>query len=155
MKVTGTDNLGMVRVRFSAAQREPVLRELRDHRSGHLDSLRIYALHPDKYGEDDHRLTREKMAVVERALDYAEGTEPGRPFDLVVPIWLAQSLADNGARIAVEALRDTLDSLLDGRMPDGLPVNDARAAIRDAAKETRVWIKTLLSAHKYPRQPLR
>lgn len=155
MKVMGTDNLGMVRVRFDVVQREGALRELRDHRSGNLDALHVYSLHPDKYGDEDRRLTNEKMAVVERALDYAEGTEPGRPFDLVVPIWLAQSIADNGARVAVEVLRDTLDSLVDGRTPDGRPVHDAREAIQVAAKEARVWIKTLLSAYRYPHQPLR
>jgi hypothetical protein len=136
-------------------QREAVLRELRDHRSGHLDSLRVYTLHPDKYREDDHRLTREKMAVVERALDYAEGTEPGRPFDLVAPIWFAQSITDNSARIAIEDLAGTIDALQDGRMPDGAPVGDARAAIRRAMKEVRIWTKALLAAYEYPHQPYR
>ena len=130
--VTQTDTLGMVRVRFGIRQREAVLRELRDHKEGNLEALRIYPSHPDKYGEDDVRLTEEKLEVVERALDYAEGTEPGRPFDLVVPIWFAQSLADNGARIAVEELGGTIDALQAGRMPDGRPVSDARAAIRRA-----------------------
>jgi hypothetical protein len=153
MMVTQTDTLGMVRVRFGIRQREAVLRELRDHKEGNLEALRIYPSHPDKYGEDDVRLTQEKLEVVERALDYAEGTEPGRPFDLVVPIWFAQCLADNGARIAVEELGDTLDALQAGQMPDGRPVRDTRAAIRRAAKDTRIWIKTLLSAYEYPHQP--
>jgi hypothetical protein len=153
MMVTQTDTLGMVRVRFGIRQREAVLRELRDHKEGNLEALRIYPSHPDKYGEDDVRLTQEKLEVVERALDYAEGTEPGRPFDLVVPIWFAQSLADNGARIAVEELGDTLDALQAGQMPDGRPVRDTRAAIRRAAKDTRIWIKTLLAAYEYPHQP--
>lgn len=141
----------MVRVRFGIRQREAVLRELRDHKEGNLEALRIYPSHPDKYGEDDVRLTQEKLEVVERALDYAEGTEPGRPFDLVVPIWFAQSLADNGARIAVEELGDTLDALQAGQMPDGRPVRDTRAAIRRAAEDTRIWIK--MSAYEYPHQP--
>ncbi|MEX1142217.1 MAG: hypothetical protein WD399_03825 [Thermoleophilaceae bacterium] len=151
--VNKTDTLGMVRVRFGIRQREAVLRELRDHKEGHLEALRIYPSHPDKYGEDDVRLTQEKLEVVERALDYAEGTEPGRPFDLDVPIWFAQSLADNGARIAVEELGDTIDALQAGQMPDGGPVRDTRAALRCAAKDTRVWIKTLLSAYEYPHRP--
>jgi hypothetical protein len=155
MMVTKTDTLGMVRIRFKTSQRDMVLGELRCHREGHLDALQVYARNPDRYGEDDVQRTQEKMAVVERALNYAEGTEPGRPFDLVVPIWFAQSLADNGARIAVEDLAGTLDALVDGQMPDGQPVRDARAAIRRALKDTRVWIKALLSAYEYPHQPRR
>jgi hypothetical protein len=151
--VTKTDTLGLVRVRFGIRQREAVLRELRDHKEGHLEALRIYPSHPDRYDEDDVRLTQEKLEMIERALDYAEGTEPGRPFDLVVPIWFAQSLADNGARIAVEELGGTIDALHAGRMPDGRPVSDARAALRRAVKDTRVWVKTLLSAYEYPHQP--
>jgi hypothetical protein len=153
MAVRKTDTLGMVRVRFGIRQREAVLRELRDHKEGNLEALQIYPLHPDRYDEDDVRLTNEKLEVVERALDCAEGTEPGRPFDLVVPIWFAQSLADNSARIAVEELSNTIDALQAGRMPDGRTVSDARAALRRAAKDTRIWIKTLLSAYEYPHQP--
>ena len=151
--VTKTDTLGMVRIRFGIRQREAALRELRGHQEIQLDALRIYQLHPDKYGEDDIRLTEEKKATVERALHYAEGTEPGRPFDLVVPIWFAQSLASSGARIAVEELSDMLDALYDGHVPDGRPVSDTSAAIRQGAKDVRIWIKTLLSACEYSHQP--
>jgi hypothetical protein len=153
--VTKTDTLGMVRIRFEAGQREAVLRELRDHKSGLLEAMRIHVLHPDKYDDEDDRLTQDKLKTVERALDVAEGTEPGLPFDLVVPIWFAQSLADNGARIAIEELAGTLDALTEGHMPDGQAVGDPRAAVRRAMKEARVWTKALLSAFEYPHQSRR
>ena len=152
--VTKTDTLGMVRVRFGIRQRDSVLRELRMHKDGHLEALNeIYPRHPDKYDEDTVRQTREKLEIVEQALNYAEGTEPGRPFDLVVPIWFAQSLVDNGARIAVEDLAGTLDALWTGRLPNGRSVPDSRAALRRALKDARIWIKSLLSAYEYPHQP--
>lgn len=154
MAVKKADTLGMVRVRFKAIQREAVLRELHSAHDGHIDAMQTYVLHYDKYGEDDLRLTKAKIAVVDRALNLAEGTEPGRPFILTVPIWLAQSLTDNGTRVAIEALADTIDALTEGTMPDGRELQDPRAAIRRALKETRIWTKGFLAAHEFPRQPL-
>ena len=69
--VTKTDTLGMVRIRFGIRQREAALRELRGHQEIQLDALRIYQLHPDKYGEDDIRLTEEKKAEIAETIPLA------------------------------------------------------------------------------------
>jgi hypothetical protein len=155
MMVTRTDTLGMVRVRFEASQREAAIDELREHKDAYIDSMRIHRASEGKGREDEIRVTQEKMTVVDRALDQAEGTEPGRPLEIVAPIWLVQSQASGATGVAVEHLERTIDALRTGQMPDGRAVPDGRAAVRQAMKIARLWTKTLLAAYEFPRQPTR
>lgn len=154
MTVTRTDTLGMVRVRFKASQREAAIYELREHKAVHIESQRIYRVH-EGHSDDEIALTAEKMEVVERALAQAEGTEPGRPLEIVAPIWLVQSQVYGAAGIAIEHFAGTVDALRSGYMPDGTAVPDGRAAVRHARRTARGWTKLLLAAYEFPRQPLR
>ena len=154
MTVMRTDTLGMVRVRFKAGQREAAIRELREHRSVHIESQRIYRVH-EAHGEEAIKLTQDKLEIVERALAQAEGTEPGRPLEVVAPIWLVQSQASGAAGIAIEHLAGAVEALRTGQMPDGRTVPDGRIAVRQAMKAARGWTKTLLAAYEFPRQPIR
>jgi hypothetical protein len=152
--VTRADTLGMVRVRFKASQRETAISELREHKAVHNESMRIYR----RRGERDEvqiAATKEKLEAVDRALDQAQGSEPGRPMEIVAPIWLVQSQVSGAAGVAIEDLAGTIDALRTGEMPDGRPVADGRAAVRRAMKDARAWTKTLLAAYEFPRQPLR
>jgi hypothetical protein len=153
MTVTRTDTLGMVRVRFKASQREAAIDELREHKAVHVESQRIYRVRDE---DDDTliRATSEKLATVDRALDHAEGSEPGRPFEIVAPIWLVQSQVSGATELAIEDLAGAVGALRTGRLPDGRPSGDGRVAVRRAMKAARSWTKTLIAAYEFPRQPL-
>ena len=153
MTVTRTDTLGMVRVRFKASQREAAIDELREHKAVHVESQRIYRVR-DERDETLIRATAEKLVTVDRALDQAEGSEPGRPLEIIAPIWLVQSQVSGATEIAVENLAGAVEALRTGRTPDGRPLPDGRAAVRQAMKAARGWTKTLLAAYEFPRQPL-
>lgn len=98
--------------------------------------------------------TAQKLATVDRALDLAEGSEPGRPLGIVAPIWLAQSQVSSATGIAVENLAGAVEALRTGRTPGGRPLPDGRTAVLRAMKAARGWTKTLLAAYEFPRQPL-
>ncbi len=146
--VTRADTLGMVRVRFKPSQREAAISELREHKEVQNGSMRTYR----RRGERDDALitaTQEKLEAVDRALDQAEGSEPGRPMEIVAPIWLVQSQVSGAAGLAIEHLAGAVEALRTGEMPDGRPVSDGRAAVRQAVKNARAWSKTLLAAYEF------
>lgn len=152
MTVMRTDTLGMVRVRFKAGQRDAAIDELREHREVYIEAQQTYRRRGDQDGPEV-ALAAQKMEIVERALAQAEGSEPGRPLEIVAPIWLVQSQIFGATGIALEHLTGTVEALRRGYMPDGAAVPDGRAAVRQAAKDARAWLKLLLGAYEFPRQP--
>lgn len=139
---------GMLRVRFKASQRDLALTQLRDLKEVQLEAQSMYR-RQDEQEEPVIRRTAEKLAAIERALDQAEGSEPGRPFELVAPTWLLVLQVDGCAVLAIERAGDAVDALRTGETVTGEPAPDARGTLRRQAKVARIWMKTLLAVHDF------
>jgi len=130
-----SDFPGQQRVMFAASQRETVIAELRDAREGERQHIA-----DKRRGRSGSPIpaARERLLALDRALAQAESfTRPGKPFELVAPVWLVRSVVFDAGDYAVYLLGEAVTELARGE--------GSRRLVRQRFGAVQAWTATMLA----------